>query len=53
MGIDGSHLSGEEYMIMDVAGNYSNSADGIRCVFATGEMHVYRPSVMWSVLRVL
>ncbi|HWQ67232.1 MAG TPA: hypothetical protein VN372_10215 [Methanospirillum sp.] len=36
-GIDGSHLSGEEYMIMDVAGNYSNSADGIRCVFATGK----------------
>ncbi|HWQ67459.1 MAG TPA: hypothetical protein VN372_11395 [Methanospirillum sp.] len=34
---EGAHLTGEEYLLMDVAGNWSNSADSIRCVFATAK----------------
>ena len=34
---EGAHLSGEEYIILDVAGNYTNTADNIRCVFASSK----------------
>jgi len=32
---DGSHLTGEEYAVLDVAGNYTSTSSQIRCVFAS------------------
>ncbi|HWQ67461.1 MAG TPA: hypothetical protein VN372_11405 [Methanospirillum sp.] len=32
---EGAHLTGEEYLLLDVAGNFSTAKDSIRCVFAS------------------
>ncbi|HWQ67531.1 MAG TPA: hypothetical protein VN372_11780 [Methanospirillum sp.] len=32
---EGAHLTGEEYLFLDVAGNWSSAKDSIRCVFAS------------------
>jgi hypothetical protein len=37
---DGSHLMGEESLSLDVAGNFSNAADTMRCVFASANSQV-------------
>ncbi|HWQ67460.1 MAG TPA: hypothetical protein VN372_11400 [Methanospirillum sp.] len=34
---EGAHLTGEEYILLDVAGNWSSTADSIRCVFASAK----------------
>ncbi len=34
---DGAHLTGEEYAILDVAGNFTETGEEIRCVFASAE----------------
>ncbi|WP_319579133.1 hypothetical protein [uncultured Methanospirillum sp.] len=44
-GSDGSHLVGDDYLLLDVNGNYtSNSTESVRCVFSEDEYLIPNPA---------
>jgi|GEM_PF-1341719 len=44
-GSDGSHLVGDDYLLLDVNGNYtSNSTDSVRCVFSEDDYLIPNPA---------